>query len=472
MVEPLSDLEAGLLDTQLLSNHIASFGKSRAHSGHQKPDQPARKVDYDKLYSKAGKARQPGALTAVVSAFGDDPDIIGMHGGLPHEEAFPFASFTVGLKDGTRIHIDDPAKVADAQQYNIHVKGYPPLYQWAFDHVQRMHAPPAGQDVMISNGSNHTIEVVTSLLMDRGDSILCEEFTYFYMIDSVVPTRGYKAVPVEVDQFGMSPTALRKVLQDMQRRGEKLPRLLYTVPVGQNPTGAATPGDRKREIYKICQEYEIIVVEDDAYYYLQYPSATGDLPGVAGLGPSYLSLDTDGRVVRLDSFSKLLAPGFRLGWVTADPQLLDKMTMALHASLNGPCSVTQVLLAELMQQWGETGFEAYARRMQGVYRRRAAVLHEAATQELTGLAEWQRPTAGMFLWMKLTTLCDVDEILEQLVQQKVVVLPGRIAHCQGPRTPFACPYIRLSFASASEEDMRTGIKRLANILRSAPPRAC
>jgi kynurenine/2-aminoadipate aminotransferase len=321
---------------------------------------------------------------------------------------------------------------------------------------------------MISNGTNHTIEVVTSLLMDRGDAILCEEYTYFYIIDSVAPSHGYFPCPVAVDQNGMCPESLRQVLEDMVRRGDKLPKLLYTVPCGQNPTGIATPKQRKQEIYRICQEFNLIILEDDAYYYLQYPGEQGE-PGLQGLGPSYLSLDTDGRVVRMDSFSKLLAPGLRLGWVTAHPTMLDKMAMHLHASLNGPCGVTQVLLAELMHHWGSSGFERHCRAMQREYRRRSTVLHDAAVQELTGLAEWRRPAAGMFLWLKLLGVADADKVLERLKAQRVVLLPGRIAHCHGPRTPFGCPYLRLSFASASDEDMRTAMKRLASVLRALQP---
>ncbi|KAK9835444.1 hypothetical protein WJX74_000131 [Apatococcus lobatus] len=390
-----------------------------------------------------------------------------MHGGLPAASSFPFESFSYKLRTGSTSTVIDPQKVSMAQQYNLTLTGHPDLRHWLRQHVMDQHQAPGEHDTYVSSGTNHALEVVTALMMERGDPILCEEFSYFYMLDSVITAAGYKVLPVAMDQHGMKPEHLNQILQRRSELGMSIPRLLYTVPVGQNPTGTTVPLERRRDLYKVAQDWNLIIIEDDAYYYLQYPNGADKLPGTHALGASYLSMDTDGRVVRMDSCSKLLAPGLRLGWVTAAPPLLEKMAMHTHASLNGPNGICQALLMELLSQWGESGFEKYVLTMQAEYQRRAAVLQAAVEKELTGLVEWRKPTAGMFMWLKLLAgVRDADEVLPELAEAGVMVLPGRIAHCQGPRTPFPCPYIRLSFASASDEDMQLAASRLADILRS------
>ncbi|KAL0025949.1 hypothetical protein WJX77_006756 [Trebouxia sp. C0004] len=319
-------------------------------------------------------------------------------------------------------------QVAAAQQYSVTLRGYPALQQWVKKHTWAMHSPPADHDVVITSGSNHTIEMIMSLLMDKGDTIL--------------------------SQF-----------LKQHSNQSRPPRLLYTVPVGQNPTGVITPTLRRQQIYSICRQHDVIILEDDPYFYLQF-AKDGTPPGLSALGESYLSLDVDGRVIRLDSFSEVLAPGLRLGWATAAPALLEKLIFHLHGSTLGPCAMSQVVVANLLQHWGEKGFEQHVKDMQQGYAQRALLLHKTAEEHLQGLAKWQQPQAGMFAWMKLCGgIKDADQILDKLKEEKVVVVPGRIAHCEGPRPSTDCPYIRVSFASATNADLVEGVKRLANVIR-------
>jgi hypothetical protein len=128
--------------------------------------------------------------------------------------------------------------------------------------------------------------------------------------------------------------------------------------------------------------------------------------------------------------------------------------------------MSQVVVSSLLNTWGKQGFENHVKDMQRGYARRAGILHDAAVEHLTGLAEWTAPVAGMFAWFKLGGgIRDADEVLEHLKEEKVVVVPGRVAHCDGPRPSFPCPYIRVSFASATDEDLREGIRRLACVIR-------
>lgn len=182
--------------------------------------------------------------------------------------------------------------------------------------------------------------MVMRLLMDKGDAILCEEYTYPHVAESFVQPQGYAAVPLSMDSHGIVPSLFRQTMESLRAAGKPLPRLLYTVPVGQNPTGqplphshdkilqfrladwihhgacevleiltdgagVVTPFERRKEIYALCREYDIILMEDDPYYYLQFSPGGGQPKGLHDLERSYLSMDVDGRVVRMDSFSKV-----------------------------------------------------------------------------------------------------------------------------------------------------------------------
>ena len=193
------------------------------------------------------------------------------------------------------------------------------LSQWLELHVQALHSPPAHAEhrTCITAGSMSGVEMLASMLIDRGDVVLMEERTFMAAID-VFRSMGAVLVPVAVDSAGLVPDSLAAACASLAARGVT-PKLLYTVPVGQNPTGSRLAAERYELIYSIAAANRLLIMEDDAYFYMQHRADAPQLPlpGLQGLGPSFLSIDTKGIVLRLDTFSKLLAPGFRVGWLTA-----------------------------------------------------------------------------------------------------------------------------------------------------------
>lgn len=421
-------------------------------------------VDFAKHFSVEGRSRQYPSLRKIICQFSGADNVVPMHGGLPPSDSFPLSSMLLRLRNGQSVNIVDDKKVASAQQYCTTVQGYPALHTWCEGHMKAMHSPPGQHEVLLTNGSNHTFEMVCELLLDRGDYILTEEYTYPSVIESVIIPKGYKALGVKLDQDGILPDSLLEVIMEHKATGRRPPHVLYTVPTGQNPTGMVTTLERKQKIYQICSEHDIIIIEDDPYYYLQYSLGTAEAQGLEGLGQTYLSMDVDSRVVRLDSFSKFLLPGMRLGWVTAHPDMLQKICFALHASTMGPCSYTQVMIHEVLEAWGNEGLQTHLKKMQTEYKKRAAIVQEAAEKQLSKYAEWTAPRAGMFLWLKLTQVDDSMDIFEELKAAKVVVVPGTIAHCGGPDPARRCPFVRLSYATASIEELPVGINRLGDVL--------
>jgi DNA-binding transcriptional MocR family regulator len=260
----------------------------------------------------------------------------------------------------------DPAKKLDlstALQYG-QADGFAPLRSFVRQFT-RNHLHPTvpyldGPEILLTCGSTDGFSKVAELVVepwfadqhppeDR-PSMLCENFVYMGPPSTVRP-KGVRIVPVNIDGEGMlaeGPGGLRDVLENWDHANGRLPRLLYSVTMGHNPTSGVLSVERRQEIYALCSQHDIIIVEDDPYWYLQYPSAATaeaqsrglDLPAsrpraklakssgyefLDSLVPSYLSIDTDGRVIRLDTFSKTVAPGCRLGWITAQPKFIERL---------------------------------------------------------------------------------------------------------------------------------------------------
>mmetsp|Transcript_36232 Transcript_36232/g.64846 ORF Transcript_36232/g.64846 Transcript_36232/m.64846 type:complete len:447 (-) Transcript_36232:72-1412(-) len=425
-------------------------------------------VDFQKHLTEEAKRRVPPTLRKLVAEFAGAKDTISMHAGIPPGSAFPFKSFSATLVDGTTITIDDPAKVYSCQQYATASKGYEPLMGWIAEHVKKIHNPVFPHTHLLTNGSNHLIEMALAMLCEVGDPVLCEEFTYSNILESTLMPKGYVSLPLPIDDSGLIPEKLVELLSARKAAGEKIPHVLYTIPVAQNPCGCITSEERKRAIYQICQEWDIIILEDDPYYFLQYGELEEGPPGMdpAKLGKSYLSLDTDGRVIRTDSFSKIMAPGFRTGWISAAPAFTDCLSLYMLSSTMGTCSLTATLLYELLAQWGDAGFEAHLKGLQSEYGAKCRTIIAGFEKHMKGLGEWTPPKGGMFVWMKLNGISSSDSIINELREEKVVIVPGHIFDVASGGQPKACPYIRLSCV-ATVAELEEGVARLARVIKTA-----
>jgi DNA-binding transcriptional MocR family regulator len=255
-----------------------------------------------------------------------------LSGGVPPASTFPLRGITVTANRPAAEGADENGRRARPETIDVHLTAadvaqsqrYAPfawdvLREWLDAHVRSLHAPPiqAGHRTCITAGSMSGVEMLASILVDRGDVVLIEDRSFMAAID-VFRSVGAVLVSVSVDSAGLNPDALELACASLRASGRQ-PKLLYTVPVGQNPTGTRLAPDRYPAIYATAARHGFLIVEDDAYFYLQHRADTPQrpVPILDGLGPSFLSVDTNGIVLRLDTFSKLLAPGFRIGWLTA-----------------------------------------------------------------------------------------------------------------------------------------------------------
>ncbi|KAL2023842.1 hypothetical protein VTK56DRAFT_1109 [Thermocarpiscus australiensis] len=283
----------------------------------------------------------------------------------------------------------DPLKKVDLAtvlQYG-QAQGYPPLLSWVRQFTREQLHPDTpyrdGPEVVLTCGSTDGFSKTLNLFVDQWTEgvddirerpgLLCEPFVYTNILGQAMPM-GVQIVTVKADASGMvatGPGGLEDVLSNWDPSKGKRPHLMYTVTLGHNPTGIVLSVERKKEIYAVCSKYDVIIVEDEPYWYLQFPSAAIEEAKSRGqpapapsqphqparssgyafldsLTPSFLSLDTDGRVVRLDTFSKTVAPGCRLGWITAAPAIAERFERINEATTQQPSGFVQGLIAELI----------------------------------------------------------------------------------------------------------------------------
>ena len=261
------------------------------------------------------------------------------------------------------------------------------------------------------------------MLGKSGDYILIEEHCYPTLFETGFPM-GYQCAQVKMDKEGLVPEDLDNVLSNWDeaaRKGPK-PRLLYTVPTGQNPSGATPLVFRRQEVYRIAQKHDLYIVEDDPYYFIQLPEyrSAGQRDHIVRDGasveefarrliPSYLSLDVDGRVFRMDSFSKIIAPGARTGWVTASEQVVERMIRAHEVSTQNPSGFSQIVLFKLLHDtWGHQGLVKWLEHLQSEYTRRRDTIFDACERYLPrDIVDWVPPRAGFFVCIRfLNSLFD------------------------------------------------------------------
>ncbi|KAG6332903.1 hypothetical protein ID866_6190 [Astraeus odoratus] len=391
-----------------------------------------RQVDLSAHLSAEARARLPNPIKSIWKAAQVKPGTINMGNGDPHhtlypvcemnfvvpsvDEANPVQAWRTGVGEQQIIasYKDEPCALSlrTALAYGAG-GGLKHVRDTLADLTNRIHAPP-NHTVTLSLGNADALTKCFRLLGDPGDSFLCEEFTFSAMTNAALPL-GIKWVPIRMDKDGLIPSDMENVLSNWDESSQgKRPHVLYTIPCSQNPTGSTLPAERRRQIYEIAREFDIIILEDDPYFFLQYDlnvctttvESYGFTRAMAEVLPrSFLSMDYDGRVMRLDSFSKILAPGMRLGWVTCNDFFAEKLDMLTDSSSQHPHGLGQAFIAELMgsQGWGVDGFMKWVASLCREYERRRNLFMDVFHQEVevTGLASAETPKSGMFVWIKI-----------------------------------------------------------------------
>jgi kynurenine/2-aminoadipate aminotransferase len=245
---------------------------------------------------------------------------------------------------------------------------------------------------------------------------------------------------IPIDALGIIPEQLEKTVQQI---GKPI-KFIYTIPTGQNPTSATLTLERKKQIYQIACQYDFLILEDDPYYYLTFGKEKA-------FETSFLSMDTEGRVLRFDSMSKVLGGGLRVGWCTGPSELVRQIHLHMQATALSGSGLAQVAVAKLLKHtWGMKGLEEHAKYVQELYQTKRDDLIACIEKYLKGYVEYSVPEAGMFIWMKLLDVPDSKPfVMEHLMARNVCLVPGEAFSPNREQSA----YVRAAFSLESKENM-------------------
>lgn len=427
---------------------------------------PSSGIAYESYFTRKALRRKPSAIRALMPLV-NLPGMISLGGGMPNPKLFPYTGFSVTFPDGVTKEFS-AADMDAALQYSP-TPGLVELVD-RINAVQRgEHNPPVPFSTALFGGSQDGLAKLFDALLEEDDTLLIEAPTYSGSL-AYLEAHGCHLHGIPTDGHGLRPDAMADMLDNWERdTNRKKPRVLYTIPTGSNPTGASLPLERKRAVYDIARKHGLLIIEDDPYYYLQYG---------AERTPSLFSMDTDGRVIRCDSFSKILSAGIRIGTVSGPDAIVNRLALHNQASILHTSGLSQMAVLALFRHWGvgDKGMsgkaalgklEPHLQQVQAFYTSQCDAFLASADKHLRAadgspLAEYSRPSAGMFVWMKLRGVEDTMALIsKEAVAKKVLMVPGSAFFPGNPATS----YVRAAFSTASPEQMDLALQRLGDLLR-------
>jgi 2-aminoadipate transaminase len=303
--------------------------------------------------------------------------------------------------------------------------------------------------VLVTNGAKHAIDLVCRVLLDDGDAIVVTRPTYFTAIP-IFRSFGVKFIEVSQDRDGLDVDELARVLAQREREGQKQPKFIYNVPDFHNPTGVTMSLERRRALVQLASERGIYVVEDSPYRKVRFEGRSI---------PSLKALDGDNTVIYIGTFAKLMAPGLRVGWAVASADFIARMVQL--KSDGGSCPLTQRIIAEFI---GAGKLPAHIERVQATYRQNRDAMVAAFRRELPE-ATFDVPEGGYYVWLTLPEDVDCDLLVRTAIDGGITVLPGSKFFARSD-VPNPKNHARVAFSHATVEEIDDGIRRLATAYRA------
>ncbi len=376
--------------------------------------------------------------------FTEQPDIISFAGGLPAPEVFPLKEF----REACNTVIDHFGP--QALQYST-TEGYTPLREMIARHNARYSVEIDPDNILITSGSQQALDFLGRLFINRGDYIVCESPTYLGALQAW-NAYGAQYIPVRADENGMIVDELEAAL----RIG---PKFIYVLPNFQNPSGSTLSLERRKQLIELADKYGVPIVEDDPYGQLRYDGE--HIPSVVALDSEYRGPNGghySGNVIYLSTFSKLLAPGLRLAWVIAPPEVIRKLVMTKQAADLHTASFNQYVAYEV----AKGGFlDEHVKTIRATYKERRDVMFEMMEEMFPPEVTWSKPLGGMFLWGVLPEEMDAADVLKRAIERKVAFVPGEAFHPRGGGKNT----MRINFSYSSPDTIREGVTRLGLTLK-------
>ncbi len=381
-------------------------------------------------FSERAEQLQSSAIREILKVT-TRPEVISFAGGLPSPATFPVermqAAFDAVLSEQGRV----------ALQYGT-TDGYAPLREWIADSLSTPGAKIAAEQVLMVSGSQQGLDLLAKVLVDEGSRVLVETPSYLGALQAFSLYRP-EFTSVATDDDGLIPEHVPEVAEGA--------RLLYALPNFQNPTGRTLPLGRREALVETCARLGLPLIEDDPYGALSYRGEP--LPTMLSMHP--------GGVVHLGSFSKVLTPGIRLGYVVAPVPLVRKLEQVKQAADLHTAQLTQMVVHEVVKD----GFlDTHVPTIRRLYADQCQVMLDALQEFFPSAARWTRPQGGMFIWVTLPSHIDCMRLLDEAIARNVAFVPGAPFYANAPQSNT----LRLSFVTVPPEKIREGIARLGGLI--------
>lgn len=393
----------------------------------------------DHFFSRSAKSMKRSAIREILKLL-QRPGMISFAGGLPAPETFP---------------IDDLKKIAvevlekdggNALQYGT-TEGDPLLRKMLVERHNRQGLNIGIENLIITSGSQQGLDLIARVLIDQDDYVLCGLPSYLGGI-SAFGVYGAKLKGIPLDDLGMKPDELEKTIITLKDLGRKI-KFVYIIPDFQNPAGITLPESRRLKIIDIAEKYNLLIVEDSPYREIRFEGEPQRM---------MFSLDKNGRVITLCTFSKIFAPGFRVGWVISQPEILDKIVQAKQTADLCTSAFVQKILARYL----EKGLlEKNLPKTIALYRERRNHMLECFRKYMPEKVKWTEPQGGLFLFVTMPAYIDAGNILRKAIDNNVAFVDGATFFCNdsGHNT------MRINFSYSNRDEIEKGVERLALVIK-------
>ena len=376
------------------------------------------------------------SLFAVASR----PDIVSLAGGMPNLSAFPMEMMASVVE---KLIVENGQ---EALQYGSG-QGHPKLREQICDVMALEGIRAHHDDVIVTTGSQQALDLISRIFIDPGDVVLVEAPSYVGALGTFHQYEA-KVVHVAMDENGLIPIALREAIAATRATGRKI-KFLYLIPNYQNPAGVLLTAERRTEILEICREESIFVIEDNPYGLLGF-----DRPS-----PNAMRAEDSENVLYLGSFSKTIAPGFRIGWALVPQALKEKLVIASESSILCPSNFTQLAISSYLsdQPWRDQ-ISSFTQ----LYKVRRDAMLETLEETFPVGATWTKPGGGFYVWVTLPPEIDTKAMMPKAIVSKVAYVPGTAFYADG----FGSWSLRLSYCYPSPERIRDGVRSLAGVIKT------
>ena len=395
--------------------------------------------DINKKLSTSAKSMKRSAIREILKLL-KNPEIISFAGGLPSPDSFPIKE----IKEITSMVLDKQG--ASALQYGT-TEGDPDLREMLLKRHNDQGLSVSHENLAISTGSQQALDILSKIFIDRGDCVICGLPSYLGGL-SAFSIYGAQLQGIPFDEYGMRADELEKTLKKLHNENQKV-KFIYVIPDFQNPAGITMPGSRRKEILKIASKYDLLIIEDSPYRDIRFEGKEQKL---------MYEIDTEGRVITLFTFSKILAPGFRLAWLLGNPEIIDKFLMAKQsADLCSPVLVQKIAAEYMKRGLLDKNLVNTIR----LYKSRRDHMLSCFEKYMPEGVKWTKPEGGLFLFITLPENMNADELLNLAIEKKVAFVKGSAFYCNdcGKNT------MRINFSYCDEDTITKGVERLAGVIK-------